>query len=96
SFDNPVKNGLITGIAFVIGSIPPLLPFLITHFLGTSPEKAFIPAIGLSVLSLFLLGVGKARVVGQKVIKGGLEVLGLGLIASTLGFVIGRLLSLLL
>ncbi len=96
SFDNPIKNGLITGISFIVGSIPPLLPFLITHFLNISPEKAFMPAITLSILSLFLLGVGKARVIGQSVAKGGIEVLSLGLIASVLGFAIGHLVSLLL
>ncbi|MDH4127961.1 MAG: VIT1/CCC1 transporter family protein [Spirochaetota bacterium] len=91
-FDNPVNNALIMGISFVIGSLPPLIPYL----LPIESRSAFISSILLSIISLFLIGAGKTKVTNKSIFKSGLEVLMLGIIASTIGFTIGHLFSYLL
>lgn len=92
TFDNPIQNGFITGGAFVIGSIPPLIPY----FLPINPETALVSSICLAIISLFLIGTGKTKVTGKNFFRSGMEVLSLGIIASIIGYGIGHLFSLFL
>jgi predicted membrane protein (TIGR00267 family) len=91
TFDNPVESGAIMGVSFVIGSLPPLLPYF---FL---PASTALPlTIVLSLLALFGIGIGKTRVTKGRWLRSGLEVVILGVIAALIGYGLGELAAYLL
>lgn len=91
TFDNPVESGAIMGVSFVIGALPPLLPYF---FLP--PTTALPVTIGVSILTLFGLGIGKTRVTKTRWLRSGLEVVLLGVVAAALGYGLGEVASYLL
>jgi predicted membrane protein (TIGR00267 family) len=91
TFDNPVESGAIMGVSFVIGSLPPLLPYLLLP-----ASKALPLTIVLSILMLFGLGVGKTRVTKASWLRSGLEVVILGAVAAAVGYGLGEVASALL
>jgi predicted membrane protein (TIGR00267 family) len=91
TFDQPVESGLITGIAFLIGSLPPLLPYL---FLPAS--QALPVMIVLSILALFGIGIGKTRVTKVSWLRSSLEVVLLGIVAAVIGYGLGEVAAYLL
>ena len=86
-FDSPLQNGLVTGVAYFIGSIPTLVPYT----LDFSSSYSFWIAMVLSALSLFGLGMGISRFTKKSIFLSGLNVLFLGVIASVTGYFIGYL-----
>lgn len=86
SFDNPWESGAIMGVSFLIGSLPPLLPYF---FL--SPHTALPTTIVVSILTLFGLGIGKTKVTKGNWLRSGLEVVTLGIVAAAVGFGLGQL-----
>ena len=84
-FDNPIESGAIMGVAFVLGSLPPLLPYFFF-----SPAKALPWTIALSVVALFGIGVGKTRVTKARWFRSGLEVVILGVAAAVIGYGLGQ------
>ena len=85
-FDNPLKAGAIMGSSFVLGSIPPLIPYMIQH-------DAFLAmkwSIGVALVAAF--GAGAAKTVVAKTVwwKSGLEMMVLSALAAAIGFIIGQ------
>ena len=82
---NPIKDGLVMGTSFILAAVIPIIPYL--FFSGGL-------AIGISVASaltgLFVLGMGKGRLVQRSPILQGLEILGIGAVSAGLGFVLGE------
>ncbi len=81
---NPLKSAFRMFGAFLIGGILPIIPFFFAH--------GFVPlgiAIGLSLSTSFLVGAIKSRLAKTSVIKGGLEMAGLGTGIALVGFGIG-------
>jgi vacuolar iron transporter family protein len=87
----PVRDALVMAVAFGAASIVPLMPFV---FGGTLVALAVSAA--LTLVALFLVGVGKARVVGVSALRSGLEVAVLAAASGLLSFGLGRLASLVL
>jgi len=85
---SPIRDALVTAVAFMAGSVVPLLPFL---FLGI--KAALAVTMLLALAALFTLGALKARLSGRTVLTSGLEVLGLGGAAGILGYALGRFVS---
>ena len=83
---SPVKDALVMGVSFVVAAFVPILPYLFLQG-GT--------AIGVSVagalLGLFILGMGKGRLVSKSPILQGLEILVIGAISAGIGFALGDL-----
>jgi VIT1/CCC1 family predicted Fe2+/Mn2+ transporter len=83
---NPFKDALVMGVSFVVAAFVPILPYLFLQG-GT--------AIGVSVagalLGLFILGMGKGRLVSKSPILQGLEILVIGAISAGIGFALGDL-----
>lgn len=98
--EEPWKSGVVTGVSFsVFGSIP-LLPFFLTFIPGlewVSASAQMNMSIILTVLTLFVLGVLKARLVelGDDWWRSGLVIAGLGSFAAALSYVAGVLLTVL-
>ena len=82
---NPIKDGLVMGTSFVLAAVIPIIPYL--FFDGGL-------AIGISVAGaltgLFVLGMGKGRLVQRSPVLQGLEILGIGAISAGLGFALGE------
>lgn len=82
--NRPGKSAAVVGMAALIGSLFPLIPFF---FL--SPIGAVLPSIIVSVLVLFCLGAAKAKLATGNWFKSGLEIAIIGLAAALVGYGIG-------
>ncbi len=85
---SPVRDALVTGLAFVAGSVIPLIPFF---FLTVS--SGLMATMLLALTALFALGVVKARLSGRPLLMSGVEVVGFGGAAGLLGYALGRVVS---
>lgn len=83
-----LRSAIIVGIAAIVGSLIPLVPFL---FLSVS--LGILLSIGLSALVLFIVGVVKARMTVGHPGKSGLEMAVIGTISALVGFAVGLLLK---
>jgi predicted membrane protein (TIGR00267 family) len=84
---SPTKDALTMGISFMLGAIVPLVPYI---FIGTSPVIAV--SIAVTVATLFVVGLVKARVTGKHPLRAGLEVMVIGTGSGLLGYLIGTVL----
>jgi VIT1/CCC1 family predicted Fe2+/Mn2+ transporter len=82
----PLQGAVIMGIAFGIGSLPALLPYVVLPV-----NAALIPSLGLSAVSMFALGVLKSRWTKKNWLKSGAEVLLLTVLAGVAGYLFGAL-----
>ena len=85
---NPLKSAFRMFGAFLIGGILPIIPFFFSH--GYVP---IVIAVGISLLTSFAVGAVKSRLAKTNIIKGGLEMAGLGTGIALVGFGIGKELS---
>ncbi|MGH7772144.1 MAG: VIT1/CCC1 transporter family protein [Candidatus Binatia bacterium] len=85
--DEPLQVALIMGLSFVVGSLPPILPYFFAH----SPHSAIGVAVLFSVFFLFLMGVMKTRLTKVKPLRSGLETTLLGVLACGVGYGLGWL-----
>jgi len=87
-FDNPWKIAGVMGISFFSGGIVPIIPYF---FIKTGNPLGF--SIALSLLALFGLGAGKARLANRKMWVGGVEILVIGSVCAIIGYFLGSLFS---
>jgi predicted membrane protein (TIGR00267 family) len=86
------KRALVTGLATLIGSLIPLIPFLFVPLFGISVTAATLLALPLCAAVLFGVGAYKAiTLVGDWRISG-LQMLIIGMVSAGAGYLIGRLL----
>ena len=85
---SPTRTAAIVGIAAVIGSLIPLLPFL---FLSIS--NGIIVSVILSTFFLFIVGSVKAKITAGNWIRSGAELAAIGMAAAMIGFGIGSILG---
>ena len=81
---NPVKDALVMGLSFILAALVPIVPHLVL-----SGRTAIGVAVGVSLLGLFVLGVGKGRLVQRSPFFQGLEILGIGAVSAAIGFALG-------
>ncbi len=82
---HPLRKGVVIGLSFLVGSLVPLLPYLLLT-LGNHPN---LVSLGTSLLFLFIVGAWKGRIVGRSTWKSGLEMLSIGVAGALLLYVIG-------
>lgn len=81
-----LRSAVIVGVAAIIGSLIPLLPF------GVLPVAWGIPvSIVISALVLFAVGVYKARVTVGNPGRSGLEMAIIGTVSALVGYAVGAL-----
>jgi VIT1/CCC1 family predicted Fe2+/Mn2+ transporter len=90
---NPLVNGLITFVSFVIAGSVPLIIYLLGLLFPVSTEIAFPISLALSALALFGLGAAKVLVTKLNPIRSGLEMLIVGGLAAGVAYVVGALLK---
>jgi len=88
SLGSPMRDALLTALAFIAGSVIPLLPFLVFEI-----KAGLVATMLLALSALFALGVVKARLSGRPLVVSGLEVVLLGGAAGVLGYALGRFVS---
>jgi len=81
---NPLKSALRMFGAFLVGGILPIIPF----FFSSGITPLFI-AIGISLTASFIVGAVKSRMANTSLIKGGIEMAGLGTGIALIGYGIG-------
>ena len=86
SLEDPTKDALTMGTAFLIGATFPMIPYL---FLANQSVISF--SIGLTVVVLFIVGVLKARITHKPPVRSGLEIMLIGSGSGLLGYFIGVL-----
>ncbi len=87
-YKNPFHIGLIVGIASLLGSLIPLIPFVFIA-VKTAIWASFFSCI----LVLFLTGAIKARITVGDWKRSGIEMAAIGTIAALAGYGIGHLLG---
>ena len=88
-FDLPFHNALTMFFSFLVGSAFPIAPFI----LFTDAKAAYIAPI-VTIIILFLVGWAKTIFTKRNWFKSGLEIVVVGVVAGTIGYVVGWVLSL--
>lgn len=86
SLEEPLGNALVMGTAYVAGGLVPVVPYLLLPIPTAMPLS-----IGATLLSLFLFGGLKGRIVKQVWWRSGLEMLAVAGVAAAIGFLIGQM-----
>jgi VIT1/CCC1 family predicted Fe2+/Mn2+ transporter len=91
TFGNPMVDGLLMGIAFLVGAVVPLLPYMLI----ASVRLGLIAGIATTAVTLFAVGyVFEGRFSGdRRPALAGLRFLAIALGAATIGYVIGLLIA---
>lgn len=93
----PVREAAVMAVAFAVGAAVPILPwiFLSTRSVASLGPLLVSPALalsaGITLLALFAMGMGKARVARTSGIRGGFEVMLIGLGAAVVGYILGTI-----
>lgn len=81
------RSAIIVGIAAIVGSLIPLMPFMFV-----SVSTGILISIGFSALVLFIVGAVKARMTVGHPGKSGLEMAVIGTVSALVGYAVGTLL----
>ncbi|MBI4671001.1 MAG: VIT1/CCC1 transporter family protein [Chloroflexi bacterium] len=81
-----VRSALIVGVAAVVGSLVPLLPFFVLPLV-----TAMWVSILVAGLTLFLVGVYKARLTVGHWSRSGIELAVIGIVSALVGYAVGLL-----
>lgn len=87
-FAHPVRDAFIVGLAAIVGSVIPIVPFM---FLPVS--EALIMTLVISTLTLFISGAVKGKMTGVRPLKSGVEMALVGMTAAIAGYLIGKALG---
>jgi len=83
---NALRAALVVGLSAIVGSLIPLLGFLVL------PIRAAVPvSMGVSALALFGVGAHKARITVGRPMRSGLQMAVIGIVSALAGYVIGLL-----
>jgi VIT1/CCC1 family predicted Fe2+/Mn2+ transporter len=83
-----LRSALVVGVAAIVGSLIPLVPFV---FLPVA--SAIFVSIAISALVLFAVGAYKARVTVGHPGRSGLEMAVIGTVSALVGYAVGTLLK---
>ncbi|MEK6857223.1 MAG: VIT1/CCC1 transporter family protein [Nanoarchaeota archaeon] len=83
-YKNPWRNAMIVGFSSLVGSLIPLIPFLLM-----STKDGMISSVVLSSVVLFGIGAVKSKLTIGHWLKSGFEMVLIGLVAAGGGYLIG-------
>lgn len=94
----PLKSAFSIGISSFFGAMIPLFPFMIFYFANINFEGAMtlaiISTVVLCAVTLFIVGVIKAKLTIGKWYKSGTQMLVIGIVSALFGFFVGKLFTL--
>jgi predicted membrane protein (TIGR00267 family) len=91
----PVENervfasSAVVGLAAVVGSLIPLVPFLLQPLLQISIGQAILFSLTLSALILFAVGAYKAKMTIGDWKRSGVEIAVIGIVSALIGYSVG-------
>lgn len=85
SYENAVESGIVMWVAYVIGGAVPLV-----FYLFMAPLEAIAWSVGGTFVMLYIVGLAKARITGEKPWESALEMLTVSAVAAGVGFVVGQ------
>ncbi len=83
-------RGIIDGLSTAFGSFLPIIPFILAVILGYSVRVALITSIGLTAVSLFLIGMYYGVVSKKNMIASGLKMGLMGVVTAVATFLVER------
>ncbi|NQV91096.1 VIT1/CCC1 transporter family protein [Candidatus Woesearchaeota archaeon] len=83
---SPVRSSIIMALSVILGAAIPLSAFLFWE-----SKQGIIPAVVITLMGLFLLGVSKSKYTDKHWLRSGSEIVMVGFIAAVAGFIIGNL-----
>lgn len=86
---NPIVDGVVMGLAFVIGALVPLIPFVLV----TSTNRGLIAAVIATAAALFGVGYFEGWLADRGRLSSGAHFLSIALGAAVAGFAIGKLIA---
>ena len=84
-----LSSGVVVGLAALVGSIIPLIPFFFLRPLQASINEAVIISLFISAITLFAIGAYKAKTTVGDWKKSGLEIAVIGILAAFVGYAVG-------
>ncbi len=87
-YEDPLASGFVVGVAAIVGSLIPLLPFF-TLPIGSAVWWSLLVCL----LSLFIVGAIKARITIGVWWKSGIELAVIGMAAALIGYAVGHVLG---
>ena len=81
---NPVKDALAMGFSFIVAAFVPIVPHMVLD-----GSVAIGVSVAAALVGLFVLGVGKGRLVQRSPALQGLEILGIGVVSAAIGYGLG-------
>jgi len=84
-----VPSALVVGVSALLGSLIPLMPFVLVPFGILSRVVAIVISLLVSALTLFAAGVYKARVTVGRPGRSGLQMAVIGMVSALAGYAIG-------
>ena len=88
SRSDALRSALIVGVAAIFGSLIPLIPFLFLPVVSS-----IWLALAISALTLFIVGVYKARITVGHPGKSGFEMAAIGTVSALVGYLVGIILK---
>jgi VIT1/CCC1 family predicted Fe2+/Mn2+ transporter len=86
---NPVIDGVVMGLAFVVGALVPLIPFVLV----SSTNRGLIAAVIATAAALFGVGYFEGWLADRGRFMSGVHFLSIALGAAVAGFAIGKLIA---
>ncbi len=83
-FDDPRKLGFIMFLTSLIGGAIPIIPYLIMQ-----PGAAIVFSVIATAIALFAVGAAKTAMVKGSWLKGGVEMMSVGMLVALVGYSIG-------
>lgn len=87
-FDHPIRDALIVGLSALVGSLVPLAAFVFWNVFTASWATLVI-----STVVLFVAGILKGKYTGVPLVKSGVELAVVGMVAAIAGYLIGTALG---
>ena len=81
---NPVKDALAMASSFIVAAFVPIVPHMVLD-----GGVAIGVSIAAALVGLFVLGMGKGRLVQRSPVLQGLEILAIGAVSAGIGFALG-------
>ena len=88
---DPLIDAIAMGLSFLVAALIPILPYFI--LVGTD---AVWCSVTVTLISLFMLGLGKGFLVKQNILKSGLEVFVVGMGSAAIGYLLGECIPIIL
>ncbi|KUJ93066.1 MAG: hypothetical protein XD40_1749 [Archaeoglobus fulgidus] len=85
-----IVRGIIDGLSTILGSVVPVLPFVIAYFVGFSVHSAIIWSASLTALSLALIGIIYGRISREHLLISSAKMVVMGLIVALFSIAIER------